>query len=90
MRIDHQHYFEALQDMFNDMLNLDIGTAQQKANALYSLFETYQTEFLTFWIFGYKKAIKDALTADVTHTWLDTVVGAQSIRQHLIDRVEGV
>lgn len=84
--MDIQARFELVRDVVEDLAAAPLGTAEQKANALRSLWDTYMSHFITYALFGDTQIITD-IQNDSTHTWLDNVVGSKAIRQHIVDRL---
>lgn len=89
MQFDFQHQSRHVQDIFNDLLKLNLGTVEQRRQALRSLWATHQNDWLTFIFFG-DNEIETSIANDVTHTWLDNVVSGVTIRQRIIDRLGAV
>lgn len=88
--IDHQNYTRAVQEIFNLLLGLNLGTPGQRRAGLRSLWSTYLPAWLSYTYFGDlgdAQSIDQLIAVDVTHAWLDNVVGGQTIRQGIIDRL---
>lgn len=61
-------------------------TTTQRRNALNDLFNTFASEWSVY-IFMGADGIVDAITNDVTLSWLDLDANGQTIRQRLINRL---
>jgi len=65
----------------------NLGQTPEQARAKVELlFRTFVSETFLFVLLG-TDDLKDAIAADGTIAWLDTVVGQKTIRLHLTDRL---
>lgn len=78
---------EVVREIFSLLREHGGGTEAQNRTARRSLLSTHKDDFDDFILSGDQQIVA-SIQNDATHGWLDNQVAGQSIRQHIIDRLQ--
>lgn len=85
--IDNQDQVSALAEVFNKLQLLTLNNDDAR-DQLKSLWRTYQVSWMQYVFEGGIDILKD-IRLDIRHPWLNTANGASTVRQTIIDLLEG-